>query len=480
MLYKFDSIEAKKKILFLSLIMFLILFRLGIVLFLLSKYSALSEEIEIQGIARKIPEGDFNFKYAFYPFFISPLVKLAGEKNSLYFTKLFSLILGIAFVFLSYYVTKNILFFLLLCFQPMGIYLSSLAKADIIILIFSLLSFFYFLRYDERGDRKYIFLSSFFASLCVVFKYYIPIHFALFIAMLVRERFKLSRDVLFSYIQGFFPLFIFLPFFIIEPSNFLRTLGEQGRVQFGFDILEGEKNIFSAFLALACGFGFFTPYSILFFSLILFSSLFYVEKKVLLYSIIFSSSMFFSMYFVSPHLFLHYYYPAVIPLSYVLTRSKYKVKFFLVYFILLIFSGFKEKDFNYQWIPKLENDCKGKKAVFFLPASHFFLLETKMIKCDVLDSLIYDIELGSEDEVREKVSSVLSACKKDCIVFFDVSYKKTQEILIEDELRKKGFKFIKKIDSFDFFELDRFERFLFPVFKNLLFHFIFRIYHYSL
>ncbi len=461
--------------------------RLAINLWISDKVPPLPEEVEMIKIAKDIKKGEFNFKYSFFPFIIALLTEVS-EKDPLSLSRTFSSILGSISIPLSFVLTKNIFLPLIISAQPMHVYISSTAKADILIFIFTLISIFSIARIhqgreDIETEKKYSRIAGVCSSACIIFKYFFPTALASFISSLVISR---SRRQSAKQFLIFFTIpiaILFLPFIVLQSQNFLNSVKEQYELHMS-SVLLGEKNMISVIFSVSSSVTTLSPYSILVLGPIILSVI-YMRKEATPYILFFLIS-FLSLYLSSPHIFSHYYYPISLPLLFLLSgginlydriqtsdKSRQKARIvFLLFSGILIVCMSKTRDMNFLWLDELKKEIveKSGKVLLVLTKPHQFLEYVIPYKLNVdVDTLIYDIEKNSDGG---KNISYIS--KKYSHVIIDRVRRSERETpvleQIEEELRKACV-MQKSIDSFKVLELDRFEKFFFPGFKNILFHF---------
>lgn len=435
----------------------------------------LSEELEIIEISRKIYEnGELNFKYSLYPFIILPLVAINGD---LLLIRIFSSFFGSFTIIISYLLTKNFFLPLVIAFQPTHMYISSLGKSDPLLFIFSLISLIStagFYKSTENSKRKYVILSALSSSACIILKYFFPVALSSFLLISVKEP-KRAKEFIVYFSAPL--LIIFLPLIAIQPENFYLTIKKQiygqiyGQTHEQTQIyITGSKEPLSAILCITSSILTLTPYSILILPVIILSAIHYGKDSIAPFLFFLISSIL--LYLTSSHLFLHYYYPIAIPLTFILVkgfeRKKYLLICFIIVSIICVLKVKRHGNMNYSWINELRREIKQKneEILLFVPKQHFFLhyliqgnLNMKVI------TKVYGLEWQKVEftQVRDivlvdKTYSITDTEEKDL--------RKIQEILIS-----KGCKNVRNIDSFKSLKLDRFESLLFPHFKNLLFYF---------
>ncbi len=477
--------KNKNKLVLFGIISAISLLRFMINLWLSKDLPPLPEEIEIIKISEYIKkEFEFNFKYSFFPFLIAPLTEIYWGDNLL-ISRAFSSLLGSISIFFSFVITKNMLLPVILAIQPMHVFISSLAKADILIFTFTLISIFSVVRiYQTRGDEiseeKYSKIAGICSSACIIFKYFFPTVLASFVSILLLSKSKRKSVKHFLIFFAIPTIFLFFPFFIMQSQNFLNSIKEQYELHTSY-VLLGEKDLSSAIFSISTSITSLTAYSVfVFFPAII--SVVWIKRNSIPYILYFFVS-FISLYMTSPHLFPHYYYPISLPLMLLasgaflhnptITRKQKKITFLFIGVLVICVA--KTKDLNFLWIDEIKNEIGDtrKSILLVLPKHHQFIEYVITHKLNLkVETFIYD--LGINYYVDKSARKITDISKRYSFVILDKTQQKekTQNNLaqikdrIEQECRKK-----KEIDSFNVSELDKFEKFFFPYFKNILFHF---------
>lgn len=442
-------------------------------------------ELEVKKSSQAVISGEsfFNLYYALYPHFVSPILLFFEDDRGVYALRWLSSIGSIMIVIISFLITGNIFLSIFLCFQPMNLIVSSMAKPEVFVFGLALFSYIFLIKYRETGDAKYINIGALLSSVCVLLKYYVPT----FISYVLCSLFLLikynRKDILKFLIYASTPFIAFLPFIIYYNIDFPKViLGyyksyKPPNPHSYFIPLEGEKNLGSVIFSVSSSFWLLTPYSIF---LLLFA--FFCARSFWLNFFFFLIS-FLTLFISWPYFkFSHQYYPITAPLVFAISDSmKRNKKIFAALSFAIIFITAKYKNYNFVWIDKLNLD--QDKYLFIIPLSHMELKPRLEALGRRFDFLIYD--LPDQSLVSINFSKIKNGEYKK--VFFDVIHENIEQSdphkkylisYFRRALLQQGLSMTEKVDSLGIISsgLDPFERLTFPIFKNLLFHFMFEVY----
>ncbi len=425
----------------------------------------LDEEVEIQGIVEGITSGIPNFKYSIFPFFLVPL-KILGF--SLYETRVFMCVVGALSIFIPYLYRYPTISFII-AFLPMHIYISSLAKADIFIFIFTLLILIHL-----KGKRaKDVILVAILSSLCISFKYWIPSFISALVLVGLCNRRKLSLFFLISAVTLFIT---FLPAWI-NLDYFIQGIKNQYELHYKFEILSG-KSIPSALLVVLFSISSISVYSIFMLPLIVWAMVVMKDvearKEILIFFIFFLVN-FVAIYVLSEHLFAHYYFPCGVPLLFLVDGLVKRNKKAVIYFILVFaITLFKTKNYYTGTLERaIAEFPRDQRFLILVPKQHFFL---KYVLSKSDDFRFQRFYIGLLDNYKHSNNREYDLIKilegwDIKVLIIDITYEEFE--ISTSQLRKE-----KRIDGLTIFfnELDTLEKIMFPIIKNIIPKFIFEVY----
>lgn len=469
------------------IILILIVFRLAFILISDKVIPVNPTEVDLKETAQSVISGKsvFNLYYALYPHFVSPLLLFFEDEKGIYAMRILSSLFGIALIVISFLLTKNFWLSIFICFQPMNVVLSSMAKPEIFVFALTLFSYILLLKYKETGDVNYINIGALLSSACILLKYYVPTFISYILCSLFllakRDKRYISRFLIYVFI----PFLAFLPFIIYYNIDFLKViLGyykayKPPNPHSQYLPLEGEKSLGSVIFSVSSSFLLLSPYSLV---ITVISLLFAIGRNFWLTLVYFLIS-FFTLFFAWPYFrFLHQYYPITAPLVFGLADgAKRNKEIFPILFITLIFVVVKYRNYNFDWINSLNLD-QGK-YLFIIPLSHAEM-KVRFEKSEKnFDFLVYD--LVDQKSIQLAFQKIRSGEYRK--IFLDVIHeslegadvhKKALVNYFRKSILNQGFVATDKIDSLEIIskELDPFEKMMFPVFKNLLFNFKFEVY----